>query len=398
MRVLTLHAFRQTSTQVSATGTMPVLLTSGSAWLVRFLGPEQASCSGSALTSTTTGMRTPTEGTRGASQLLHAVNTDTVCDQQPRPSCDTSAHSAQANNVAGPALCLRLSSCGTTPSGQATDGLIVLAVAASSGPEEQGSPAGYVDTSVPADAASALVRATLEAHVATPPHPPATTGAPVPVGAPVPLASQEPRALPVPVAGSEPVVLPGSVIILEPAAPAAPEPYPASAAPELIPADPAAPTPYSAPAAPIFISGALCDQMPGSIKIEFVQGPAPEFIPAQAAGPEFIPAQAAGPEYIPAQAAGPEFIQGPPAPQYLTAPPNPQAFQTPLPPQVLPQPLGAAPEDNENEWVLVAKTLTRSDAGTRRIILPRISVETNMPEVAAWGYWSFQVTDEAGGS
>jgi hypothetical protein len=48
------------------------------------------------------------------------------------------------------------------------------------------------------------------------------------------------------------------------------------------------------------------------------------------------------------------------------------------------------------QLVVVVKALTRSDATTRRIILPRISIEANLPEAAGLGSLRIQAWDPLG--
>lgn len=51
--------------------------------------------------------------------------------------------------------------------------------------------------------------------------------------------------------------------------------------------------------------------------------------------------------------------------------------------------------NNEFKAVLVAKVLTKSDATSKRIILPRIAVEANLPQLASSPMFAFTAADEA---
>lgn len=57
---------------------------------------------------------------------------------------------------------------------------------------------------------------------------------------------------------------------------------------------------------------------------------------------------------------------------------------------------GPAPPVPRRAMVLVAKCLTNSDASSGRVILPRVSVETNLPFVLGYRHYALEVRDTAG--
>lgn len=56
----------------------------------------------------------------------------------------------------------------------------------------------------------------------------------------------------------------------------------------------------------------------------------------------------------------------------------------------------AAASPDVHKGILVAKVLTKSDANSKRVILPRIAVETNLPQLNAAPHFHFTATDPKG--
>eukprot|EP00879_Flechtneria_rotunda_P003355 GHRR01003582.1.p1 GENE.GHRR01003582.1~~GHRR01003582.1.p1 ORF type:complete len:520 (+),score=248.42 GHRR01003582.1:494-2053(+) len=61
-------------------------------------------------------------------------------------------------------------------------------------------------------------------------------------------------------------------------------------------------------------------------------------------------------------------------------------------------PLGAAADTSVVKAILVAKVLTKSDSNSKRIILPRIAVEANLPQLSHAQVFNFSATDPTGQS
>lgn len=58
----------------------------------------------------------------------------------------------------------------------------------------------------------------------------------------------------------------------------------------------------------------------------------------------------------------------------------------------------AASSPGVKKGILVAKVLTKSDANSKRVILPRIAVETNLPQLTSAPHFHFTATDPEGAS
>lgn len=97
--------------------------------------------------------------------------------------------------------------------------------------------------------------------------------------------------------------------------------------------------------------------------------------------PATTPHAGVPPTRVPRASASPP----PPPAQPAAQPGRPEAAQP-----------AAAPRCRAGRTVLVAKALTNSDAGSGRVILPRLAVESNLPFVVGYRHYALSCRDDAG--